>query len=85
MNQSAAVFGNPSELNDAWLSNHQDHSLCWLTHTVFQKKKGGQKFKECICYTCRKTARELLNKVSTIRLPAEKKPKRKKRMTKIPF
>ncbi len=85
MNKATNVFGTPSELNETWLSTHKEHSLCWVNHTIFEKKKGGRKFRECICYTCKKSAREFLNKVADIRIPSEKSKKRKKRMTKIPF
>jgi hypothetical protein len=63
------------ELNDIWIQDHKDHSICWLKHTI-----AGTKFKECICYTCSQTARELLDKPVVIE---KKKRIRKKKREEI--
>jgi hypothetical protein len=75
----AFSFDSPVELNDAWIADHKDHSLCWMNHTVFDKKeKIGSIFKECICYSCLKVARQLLGEIGEIQAPAaEKKAKAK--------
>lgn len=65
---------NIYELNDTWLEAHKTHSLCWTTHTVFDNKQkaGGNKFKECTCYTCRQQARQLMEHVAEISVPIKK-------------
>jgi hypothetical protein len=77
------------ELNDKWLEEHKTHSLCWTTHTVFdnKNKSGGNKFKECMCYTCYQQARQLLEHVEEITIPKEKNRRRnrKKRSSHISF
>jgi hypothetical protein len=76
---ASSLFGSPVELTDNWINEHREHSLCWMNHTVFQKKKSaGQRFKECICYTCRKVARQLIGEVGEISAIGVDKPKRKK-------
>lgn len=78
----ANLFGSPVELNDAWITDHKDHSLCWMNHTVFDKKeKIGRIFKECICYSCTKIARQLLGEIEEIKAPitAEIKAKAKRK------
>lgn len=75
----ANVFGMPVELDDNWIVEHKDHSLCWMNHTVFdKKKKTGARFRECICYTCRKVARQLLTEVGIVPAPASAAPKKLK-------
>jgi hypothetical protein len=55
------------ELNNQWLNTHKDHMLSFMNHTIFEKKKKiGQKFKECKCYTCNEVARKLLSEVETV-------------------
>lgn len=71
------LAGMPAALNDDWISEHQEHSLCWMNHTVFDKKeKIGKKFKKCICYTCSKVAQQLLGEVDETLAPLVKKKKR---------
>jgi hypothetical protein len=69
------------DLNDNWITTHKDHSLCWLNHTVFRNKESvGAKFRECICYTCRKVARQLLEEViaEPVSFKREKRIRKKK-------
>lgn len=55
------------ELNNQWLNDHKEHMLSFMNHTIFDnKKKIGQKFKECKCYTCNEVARQLLSEVETV-------------------
>lgn len=87
----ANLFGSPVELNDAWIATHKDHSLCWMNHTVFDKKeKIGRIFRECICYSCTKIARQLLGEIGEIQAPVvtadkkvKSKPKRKSKRNRI--
>jgi len=72
------LFGSPVELDESWIAAHTGHSLCWMNHTVFDKKKNiGHIFKECICYSCTKIARQLLGEIGQAQVPvtAEKKTK----------
>jgi hypothetical protein len=82
----ASLFGTPESLDDKWIANHKDHSLCWMNHTVFDKQeKTGRKFKECICYTCRKAARQLLGEVNEKLAPVAEKNSKKKRIDVVAF
>jgi len=87
--KTASLFGTPVALDDNWIADHKEHSLCWMNHTVFDKKeKSGRKFKECICYTCRKVARQLLGEVDETLAPVVEKKKRsskKKRVDVVAF
>lgn len=90
--KTGSLFGKPTELDDAWIEDHKGHSLCWMNHTVFDKaEKTGTKFRECICYTCGKIARQLLGYVNEMQAPtaAEKKAKKagnkKKKMEVVYF
>lgn len=77
--KTGSLFGKPTELDDAWIENHKGHSLCWMNHTIFAKaEKNGTKFRECICYTCRKVARQLLGQVNEMQAPATAEKKTKK-------
>jgi hypothetical protein len=86
-----SLFGKPEDLDNNWIINHKDHSLCWMNHTVFDKKeKTGRKFRECICYTCRKVAQQLLGEVGETLAPVAEKKKRptkskKKRIDVVAF
>lgn len=81
-----SLFGTPEPLDDNWIANHNDHSLCWMNHTVFDKKeKIGRRFKECICYTCRKSARQLLGEVDETLAPVAEKNSKKKRIDVVAF
>ena len=73
------LFSSPVELNDEWMAAHKDHSLCWMNHTVFDKKeKIGRIFRECICYSCTNIARQLLGEIGEIQTPVVKKCKSKR-------
>jgi 5-methylthioribose kinase len=76
--KSANLFGSPVELDDAWIADHKDHSLCWMNHTVFDKKKNiSHIFKECICYSCTKIARKLIGDIGQIKAPVTSDKKAK--------
>jgi hypothetical protein len=77
---ATSSLGLPNDLDESWLNEHKDHSLCWMSHTVFEKKKkSGMKFRECICYTCNKSARQLIEEVDVIKAQVIEKKKRSRK------
>lgn len=63
--QKTIDFPKPVELTDAWLEEHKDHNLCFITQTEFKGKKG-TKYEVCRCYWCKKIARRPIEAVSPI-------------------
>ncbi len=74
-------FSAPEDLTDDWIIEHSKHGLMWSVHTVFKGNRG-IKYRECMCYKCRKIARLELESVHAERQPVPPKESRKHRVPK---